>query len=109
MRSLQCPHRIPPPPGPDRCQWTISKLARLQGRYAHGMICTVREIRFHDRGCELDLQPVAADAQPFMAKGSVDIAIDAALHLQPGDRVRIEGDPWSHSRPWTMLSRLEKA
>ena len=73
------------------------------------MICTVVEIRFHDRGCELDLQPVAADAQPFMAKGSIDIAIDAALHLQPGDRVRIEGDPWSHSRPWTMLSRLEKA
>ncbi|HCA52417.1 MAG TPA: hypothetical protein DEP24_05590 [Mycobacterium sp.] len=72
------------------------------------MECTVLNLRFHDRGCELDLQPIAPGSRPFLAKGSIDLAIDAALHLQPGDRIRVAGDEVSDSRPWAMLSRLER-
>jgi len=73
------------------------------------MECTILNLRFHDRGCELDLQPIAPGSRPFLAKGSVDLAIDAALHLQPGDRVTIQAEDVSDARPWAMLSRLERA
>jgi hypothetical protein len=72
------------------------------------MECTVLNLRFHDRGVELDLQPIEPGSRPFLAKGSIDLAIDAALALNAGDRVRIEGDEVSDSRPWAMLSRLER-
>lgn len=72
------------------------------------MECTVLHIRFHDRGVELDLQPIAPGSRPFLAKGSIYLAIDAALALEAGDRVRIDGDPASDSRPWAMLTRLQR-
>lgn len=72
------------------------------------MECTILDLRFHDRGVELDLQPIEPGSRPFLAKASIDLAIDAALHLQPGDRIRVAGDEVSGSRPWAMLSRMER-
>lgn len=69
------------------------------------MRATILDLRFHDRGVELLLQPDGTTEQ-LTARGDTAHALAAAAML-PGDQVRATGEPATLSRPWMVLATLD--